>query len=421
MRYTFKDLLTAEIYDSTRVMVVVGKYDIFNSLVADELKAMCTSDYVSDGTAGVLNEFGLADETYEESGISSVTFQTFMDVIGVQCLNGKWYCRVEYGTLSKKQKEQFLKYIKNPADTGILVVTSNDWKEYKDLLNNKALGFGRNTHIMNLNFADKIVLKKIVAQLFEDKGMSIQSSAVDMFITKMSLAYDEYEQVIGNIKDINEGKEEITVNNLKTYMKGIEHYQIADFIEQLIKPMSSDKTNAKKVLKILVILEDEYGCKNLTYNLINIIDDYIEFRTLINKGVIPIGINYFYKDVMKDINALYGEKNKFEKLSEYTFRKRAIIASQTSMRDWVYMKLILSKAVRDIKISDEEFDNRCQKALYDLCTRSVLYSDRLNYIIGVDNVLKKPLIELDRVIFDEEALKQTYKPNLEKIETVEEN
>ena len=86
------------------------------------------------------------------------------------------------------------------------------------------------------------------------------------------------------------------------------------------------------------------------------------------------------------------------------FRKKAYIASQTSLKDWEYMKIILSKAIENYKISDAEMDEKCQKALYEVATRSVITPSRINNDIGISNILDKQLNELDRIVFDEQAL-----------------
>ena len=91
------------------------------------------------------------------------------------------------------------------------------------------------------------------------------------------MAYDKYEEQINNIIDIH--KEPIlTVKDLKVYMKGIENFIVDDFINELVKPMVSDKTNSKKVLKIMMALEDEFGAKNLVYQLLKKIDEYYRRR-----------------------------------------------------------------------------------------------------------------------------------------------
>jgi hypothetical protein len=151
----------------------------------------------------------------------------------------------------------------------------------------------------------------------------------------------------------------------------------------------------------MIALEDELGAKNLVYQLLKVIDESIEFRVLINSGKIPIGIKYFYKDVINDLG---GEKGPYGKMKEWTFRNKAALASQTSLRDWEYMKLILYRAIENPRISDDEMDAKCQKALYELCTRSVITPDRINNIIGIDNILNKNFDYINRIEYDEEKL-----------------
>lgn len=400
MKYSFKEMLNAEIYESTRVMFVLGKYVWFNNMVCDTLKYMCIdTENQFNAAIGVGDEFGIEEDNLGDSLSNSIDFSTFMEVVGVPSINGKWYCRTEYSTLTKKQKDQLFKYIKEPSDNGILVITSDDWMQYKDILRNRLLSFSKISHIMQLSFPNKQILKGIVAQSFSEKGIEIESAAVDFFIMRMSSAYDKYEEQINNIIDIH--KEPIlTVKDLKVYMKGIENFIVDDFINELVKPMVSDKTNSKKVLKIMMALEDEFGAKNLVYQLLKKIDEYIEYRLLINTGYIPIGINYFYNDIIKKLP----DTKKYEKINEWVFRKRAETASLTSLRDWEYMKLILSKAVENVKLADDVLDIKCQKALYELSTRSVMTSDRLNNVIGIDNILRKKVKELDLVVYSEEEL-----------------
>lgn len=263
MKYSFKDILNAEIYESTRVMFVLGKYVWFNNMVCDTLKYMCIDQENQFNAAiGIGDEFGIKDIDNGELSANSVDFATFMEVIGVASINGRWYCRTEYSTLTKKQKEQLFKYIKEPSDNGILVITSDDWMQYNSILKNRLISFSKVSHIMQLSFPNKQILKGIVAQSFSEKGIEIEPSAVDFFIMRMSSAYDKYEEQINNVVDVH--KEPIlTVKDLKIYMKGIENFILDDFISDLLKPMTSDKTNSKKVLKIMMALEDEFGAKSL--------------------------------------------------------------------------------------------------------------------------------------------------------------
>lgn len=402
MKYGFKEILNAEIYESTRVMFVLGKYTWFNNMVCDTLKYTCAeSNQLTAPIAiddSVADEFGLSDDT-DEIISTSVDFSTFMEVIGVSNINGKWYCRTDYSLLTKKQKEQLVKYLKEPSDNGVLIIVSTDWKQYKEILRNKVLNISKYAHVMQLNYPNRQILKGIVAQSFEERGIQITSQAVDFFVMRMSTAYDKYEAQIDSIVDMHK-EGELTNTEIKVYMKGIENFIIDDYINELVKPMVSDKTNSKKVLKIMIALEDELGAKNLVYKLLTKINEYIDYRILINNGYIPIGINFFYKDIIDKLP----DKKKYEKVNEWVFRRKAETASKTSLRDWEYMKLILSKAIGNVRLPDEVIDEKCQRALYDVSTRSVMNSDRLNNVIGIDNVLRKQLREVDEIIYDESEL-----------------
>jgi hypothetical protein len=400
MKYNFKDMLNGDIYNSTKVMFIFGKYNIFNNMVSDELKGMCVDSSTFESSVVLSEEFGTNNDSDEDNFSNSVNFNTFMDVVGVPNINGKWFCKVELSSLTKKQKEVLNRYIKEPSDNGILVINSTEWKDYKDYLKNRILSFSKVSHIMELSFPSRDILKVLVSQLFEEKGIEIQPAATDFFIMRMSRAYDDYESVID---DIATSHKESTLDSkqIKVYMKGIENFILDDFVKELIKPMVSDKTNSKKVLKIMIALEDELGAKNLVYQLLKVIDESIEFRVLINSGKIPIGIKYFYKDVINDLG---GEKGPYGKMKEWTFRNKAALASQTSLRDWEYMKLILYRAIENPRISDDEMDAKCQKALYELCTRSVITPDRINNIIGIDNILNKNFDYINRIEYDEEKL-----------------
>lgn len=246
---------------------------------------------------------------------------------------------------------------------------------------------------MQLNFPYRNVLKDMVKQLFQDRGIKIDSDAADFFILRMNKSYDEYEIIIDEIRN-QHTEADLSLKDIKVYMKGIERFDIDDFIREIVKPLPNSKADGKKVLKIMVALEDELGAKNLVYQLIKKVDEMIEYRLLINKGIIPIGIKYFFGDVIKQLG---GEQGKYGKVNEYTFRKKADLASQTSLRDWEYIKLILTKAIEDNKISDSEMELKCQRALYEMCNRSILSASRINNILGIENILNNDIEALYKI------------------------
>ena len=397
MKYNFKDMLNAEIYENSRVIFILGRYNIFNNIVEDEFRERCREESQFNTSVSIADEFGFGRETNttEVSSVNSVDLNTFLEVVGVPSINGKWYCKVDLASLNKKQKEALLKYAKEPSENGIVVAVSNDWTVYKDLLKNRMLIYSKLSNILELGFPNREVLKVLVKQLFQEKNINIDNAAIDFFIMRMSRAYNEYEEVIEDIST-QHGEGNLELKQIKGYMKGIEYFTVEDFMQEIVKPLSSDKTNSKKILKMMISLQDELGAKRLEYDILKQLNDLIELRVLINTGYIPIGINYFYKDVIESIG---GEKSKFGKMAEWQFKKKVYLASQTSLRDWEYMSIILKKAIENIKISDTEMELKCQKALYELCTRSVITEDRLNNIIGVDNILSKQRIKIDSIVF----------------------
>jgi len=198
MKYNFKDILTQEIYDNTRVMVITGRYQLFNNLVADTLKEMSVErTFINGIDLGLAAEFGIEDD---DSAVStSVDIDTFFDVVNVSNINGKWFCRVGLESINKKQKDKILNYIKQPSKNGILVLMSTEFKDYKDFLKNKSLQFGQYAHLMQLSFPNRLVLKSIVSNMFNEIGIEVDNQAVDYFIMRLNTEYDEYEKVITDI------------------------------------------------------------------------------------------------------------------------------------------------------------------------------------------------------------------------------
>lgn len=393
MRYTFKDISNTTMYSNTKVMFVLGKYTWFNNIVCDTLKEVNMTKGIEAIPYSELDaEYGFEDTNDEyNSGLVSVNFNTFMDVIDTPNINGKWLCVTDISLLDKKQQTVLDKYLKNPSNNGLLIITSTEWKDFRYWLKNKTLSVSIVSNLIQLSFPSIKELKHIVKKEFESYGISIANDAVDFFVLKMGSAYDKYNENIKNIVDTHNDSI-LTKKVLQGYMKGIEYYDLNDFVVELTKPMASSLTNSKKVLKIMGSLIDEMGAKSLIYKLLNIIDECIEYRILINDGFIPIGINYFFGDVIKKIN-----NEKYEKVKEWTFRKKADLASLTSLRDWQYMKMILRKPIDNVMVSEDIMDMHCKRALYDVATRSVLTESRINNIIGIEDIMDNGLNSIDKI------------------------
>ena len=375
MKYTFNDILNQEIYDNTYVLFVFGKYPWFNDMVIDTMKSLVVGEESESENSEYTDEFGFTNTKTDFGATTSVDFDTFIEVVNVANINGKWICKCDYTGFNTKQKEKLSAYIKDPSDNGVLIVECTDWFKYKDMTNNKIIRMSNRVNLFEMNFPSRNILKTIVSQAFIEKGVELDNSAIDLFLMKMGRAYDKFEETISLVVDIHENRVEelkrhmegvesseplnleVTSKELKSYMRNIEYFDIEDFVEELVNPNFTPKMGNKKIIKMMAHLIEENGAKSLLYKTLKLINEYIEYRILINTGYIPIGINYFYNDV---INGLPEEiKKDYEKKSEWKFRRQADIASRTSLRDWEYMKIILNKPLENMRISDSEMEAIC--------------------------------------------------------------
>lgn len=138
-------------------------------------------------------------------------------------------------------------------------------------------------------------------------------------------------------------------------------------------------------------LSQEFGPEKLVSKLKYKIDDYIEFRIAINSGIIPIKVKY---SVAEAKNRL-GEESRLAKISDFQFRRMSYIASQTSLRDWTYMRLILNNVTSRYRKESYE------KVLYSLVNRSNLNEYRLNTDIGLVNSISPDLDRLNKMVYIE--------------------
>ena len=394
MKYTFRDILNSEIYTTGRVIVATGKYEIFNAMVADTVMDICKPTANMNINNETSDEFGVKDDILNTNIVS---FEVFMSIVNTRSMNGLWYCRVDLSALTKKQLNKLQVYIKHPSDNGKLVITSTEFKVYNKLLNNKSLMYGSKTHILNLSFPDQDNLHIIAKQMFEDKGKDVDINVVNYFCMRMSKEYDLYEQTIDEICSNLESNTSISIGEIKEEMKGIEYYDLDDFFSEIVKPMSSNKANNKKVLRMIVMLCDQIGAEELVKKTLKMVNEEIDFRIMINSGVIPISIRYLMSDVHNMMNKLVKEEDRGDKfkayfdMNEWQFRKKADLAAQTSLRDWVVMKLLLTTANKYSK--DREFSYT--RVLYSLAVRSKLREELLKNDLHMGSLIDAQISELE--------------------------
>lgn len=396
MIYNFDDINNEKIYDNCRVMFVTGKYNIFNNIVIDELKSRCQGSKDISIDYDIFDEFGIdANESVRIS--NSVDINTFMQVVVSPSINGKWFSSVELNTLTKKQTDWIKNYIKSPSENGILVLNSTNYKDYAFWLRNKYIPTDKYVSLIQLSFPRREALKLLVSNLFLKKNVRIEQSALDLFIVRMSTAYDEYPQIIEKICNNNlpDGylNNDVLENPTITYeqafesLKGIENFIIDDFINQLVIPMNSDNPRGRPLIfRMMGYLIEEYGARKLVSILLSKINELIEFRMAINTGYIPIVVNYNVDEAKK----LIGEDNPISKKSDYQFKKLASLASKTSLLDWVYMKMILQNTNM---YNEESF----KRVIYSLVTRSVLNESRLNNDISIEDLNTYDIDYIDNI------------------------
>lgn len=402
LKYTFKDITVADIYDSALVLFVVGQYNIFNNIAIDEVKDRCKPKQIAQFDRSLLADFDFSEDELQGVTVSNVVdFNTFTSVINSVSMSGKWYASIDYSFATQKQKNWINNYLKEPSENGRLVVYCSEYKDYRLLLRNKIIINSQNIHLIQLGFPNKNTLESIVYALFNKRGVSIEQRAVELFVMRMSNSYDDYAEIVEKIivesvpsddstEKASGWRYTVTYDDAFRAMKGIENFVLDDFIDRLLVPMTSDKiTGRNKIYKMLGALLEEMGPMELVKKLKFKIDDYIEFRMAINKGIIPIMVRFSVPEAKEAL----GEKSKITKYSDYTFRKMAQISSNTSLKDWVYMRMILSNI-------PNKFDSTSyEKALYALINRSAFNTSRLNNDIGVENILYKELNELDNIEF----------------------
>lgn len=397
MKFSFNEVNNLAILGQCNIAILTGQYDLFINQVVDNIKELCRGEISVDMRAyrELSADFGLEIEEQEDDqgNLYSLNFNTFLEVVNNPPVSGLWYCSVYYSQLRENQKKAFFEYLKRPSRFGYLVLICKEFSEYKDLLYNRMILKNDQVALFSLSFPNRQFLKETVDRLCRERNIHLENRAVEAFINRMSVKYDEYPEMLDRIVNNMPSSDkvvEVKLADVNRILKGIEYFNIDDFVSALTVPLSSGKTNNKKIIRMLYSMIDVYGAKGMVLRLRNKIDECIEFRMMINKGIVPVGITFFYSDVVKRLG-----DNKYAKLEEWRFRQKAELAASTSLRDWEYMKMILNKP--NERSSDVEY----QKALYELATRSVMSPSRLNNIIGLEDILKRSLNELDNIKYIE--------------------
>lgn len=391
MRYTFKDIYNEKMYKDTQVLIITGQYNIFNNIVDDKFRELCKGKIDIDDNIELMQEFQLSEFNTDGISSNSLSFMDFLQYVKSPPVTGKWFCSVSYNAMTKKERELLKNYYKNPSKNGVLIIKSFEYIEYKEFIRDRVLANSLVSSIIQLGFPSRSVLSQIVKSLCEQRGSDISSKAIDLFIMRMSSSYDEYEDILDRICLDMKG-EMITYKDMLEHLKGIENFILEDFLMQLTVPIKSRKiVSNRKIYKMERAMISEFGARKLVSKLKYKIDDILEMRYIINKGIIPINVKYSVKEAKERM----GEGNRLAKLSDLAFKKTAYLASKSSLKDWMFIKLMLDSV--GVKSKDAEFE----RVIHMIVNRSVFSENRLMNDIGIIDVLDEQLYSLNSIPYEE--------------------
>ena len=384
MLYRFSDIDSEDVYNSD-VVIIAGKHTIFNNIVLDRLRDKSKGDYSEEFEA--VSEDMLSEFTVGTAVSKSVSLAEFMGLKNQTPLVGKWFCHIIYDSATAKEKDTIKEYLKKPTDNGILVVTAMEYTNIVELRRLGAVKGSKVVAMIELSFPNTAKLQQIVTKMFADKGYKVSEDAVKLFIMRLSDEYDTYSEVIESI--VNKAVDNvISYGDMKEYTKDYQSYMMDDFINQLLVPQKGIKVYKKrKIYKMLESVADD-GYWAVVRNMRYRIDDLIEMRLQINNEIVPTKVRYSITEVKESL----GKDNRLYKLNKFKFRKLANVASQTSLKDWYYIKMLLYT----VKNGDE-YGSLC--ALISIIHRGALSNERILNDLKIKNIIEEELYPLNSVLY----------------------
>lgn len=389
----------AELYQdkllSSKVLYVCGSYSLFNNQAIDRMKK-----HIEQLCREKLKNVMLESENdldIKEFDIL-LDFDEFMRNIKVRAFVGKWVCIVDYKMLTTKQKNQLKEYIKKPSENGLMVIESNDYVDYKDILKDRVIKQSSEVHALKLSYPSKTIVSRMVREELKDKHIS--EKAMQLFILRMGTNYDEFESMIHRVKDSED--KVIDLDLMKSLLAGVENYAVDDFLLALLKPPRGRRTSRKPLFTMMGSLIEDLGAVKLLRYLIRSIDNLIMFRVLINDGYVPGDLTYSLVEFKEQLD----KDSPILRMSDFAIRKHIKIALRTSLRDLFYMKLLL-KSCRGYS------DEQVERVLISTIHRALLSVDNLCIDIGIRDVIEENLYKLNRVFLDY--------PRMEEVEDIEED
>ena len=380
MLYKFGGIYNNDMYNTCNVMIIGGEYHLFNNLVSDKLKSIATPKFEGSVDLDLVSEFTVSTS---DTVSNVVSFDEFMKVKSSYPMVGRWFCSINYSFLTEK------------------VVYCDNYKFYREFTKNRALQASKTAHFIQLSYPNRQVLKTIVADLLAlysgNKNIKVSDKAVELFIMRLGSDYNSYSSILQTIA-VDYRDKYIGYDDILQYIQNIDNYNIDEFIERLVKTKINDKfVKTRKVYKAYYSIVDDIGAESFLRKLEYKIKALVEMRVYINNGKVPVLVKYGAKEVQDSLP----DNSQLKKLSTFSFKRLARLASETSLRDWSYI-LMLIKSSKYGKFKTEE---QCENIIHSIIHRYTFSSERLNNDMDITDTVSSSLYELNRVQYTDSTRK----------------
>lgn len=379
MELKFNGLTEGDVY-KYNVIIVNGRYEIFNSILRNNIRSWSRvriDGIIDSGFDINIEKFTGVEKVGEHeiyANAPSIEFETFIKSAGIPSVHGKKICIEEYSVLNSKQREMFDTYIKGKIyDDDILVCFVSDFKDVIKYKRMKWIKYSDKVCLIDLNYPKYQDINNVIKGGI-DKGIRIDENALRFIIDRIGKEYDSLIDVINRI-NIGGYTNNISYEDAKDIMYGIDNYDINDLLVAIIHSSSSKKPRSAKLYKAINYVVSDIGARKVVNKIRRSIDELIEVRQLINNGTVPIGLRYNINKVIDGI----GNDSKLYNISNLRFVRLVNIAKDTSLEDLVYIKMML-RNVRGVG------EYNYERILYSIAMRRSLNGERLATDIGVKSI-----------------------------------
>lgn len=318
-----------------------ANYDIVYVLCSNLFFSNLVIDRLLDGTE---KKISLSDDLMEELNLPSTDGKSlrqnslgeFLKVVNTPNVLGRWVCLVDYSSLQKQDLTQLSNYNMNSTSNGLLVVRVSDFRQYSNILNAKGVKTSKKVATLVYPYISHDILKPELIRYFKSAGITFDSHVtVSNLIYRIGTNYGQYQEVLNRL--------ELVDNKLTAEIfTDIDNYDSLDLVTEVLRCKSKGKAIRKtKVHKVLNILLETYTIEKLVTSIRYCLKDLIDFRILINQGVIPVIVEVDCDTIKANLDDTKYERIK--KFSTYKFKRYLKLASEISSSDLLGVYIIIGQ------------------------------------------------------------------------------